>query len=197
MKWNITRKAELTTATWKGGTTTQLFIYPDGTEYQKFNFDFRMSYATVEIPESTFTFMPGVTRHLMILRGELEIDHTNQYKKHLKKFDLDVFNGEWPTTAKGLVMDFNLMVRNGTEGNVEACVLKRGDKKPILADSSYDYSGLFVLAGDLIIRTTEDSATLHQGDFILLEHSEPTAFSLHSLSGCEVIFAHVKKTVLS
>ena len=67
----ITKKEALKTNTWAGGTTTQLAIFPTEAEYTKFNFDFRISYATVEIPASTFTFMPGVTRHLTILKGNL------------------------------------------------------------------------------------------------------------------------------
>ena len=67
MKITQTKKSEQVSAKWIGGTTTQLAIFPATAEYTKFNFIFRMSTATVEIEESTFTFMPGVTRHLMIL----------------------------------------------------------------------------------------------------------------------------------
>ncbi len=67
----IVRRKEQKTAHWSGGTTTQLLISPSHTAYANFDFDYRMSYATVEVPESTFTFMPGVTRHLMVLKGSL------------------------------------------------------------------------------------------------------------------------------
>ena len=198
MIFDIIRKSKLTTATWKGGTTTQLFIYPKGTEYQKFNFDFRMSYATVEIPESTFTFMPGVIRHLMILRGELELDHTNQYKKTLKKFDQDVFNGEWPTTSKGMVMDFNLMTRNGFEGKVEAMILAGNEEKLITFSVDFHYSGVFVLHGVCEIKLNKECYHLNQGDFILLERTTMEKATIRSFSTpTEVIFAHVKKAVLS
>src|SRR5687767_165093 len=123
----LTKKPDLKTNNWAGGTTTQLAIFPLEAEYQKFNFDFRISYATVEVEESTFTYMPGVTRNLMILNGSLEIDHIDRYKKHLNKFDIDVFSGEWPTKAKGKVTDFNLMTRGETEGNLESLVLNPGE----------------------------------------------------------------------
>lgn len=191
------RKEDLITATWKGGTTTQLFIYPAGTEYQQFNFDFRMSYATVEIPESTFTFMPGVTRHLMILRGELEIDHTDRYKKHLKKFDQDVFDGEWPTTAKGMVMDFNLMTRNGAQGEIHAKIIITGNTERMDVTPDFDFTGIYLLDGTLEITTENDHIILNTGDFILFSHATQRSFKLSASATSEVIFARVKKSVLS
>jgi uncharacterized protein len=195
--YTVIKKQQLITAAWKGGTTTQLFIYPPEAEYTKFNFDFRMSYATVEIPASTFTFMPGVTRHLMILRGELEIDHTDRYKKHLKKFDIDVFNGEWPTTAKGMVMDFNLMTRNGAEGKLEAMTLKQGESKSFALDPAYNLTGLYLLSGELEIKNVRNPITLNTGDFIVLDHTSFHSVSFNAGLNCEVIFASVKKAVLS
>ncbi len=41
-------------STWSGGTTTELFIYPEVAEYSERNFDFRISTATVEVEESNF-----------------------------------------------------------------------------------------------------------------------------------------------
>jgi len=184
----IVRGKDLLTARWAGGTTTQLFIYPPEAEYTKFNFLFRMSYATVEVEESTFTFMPGVTRHLMILEGKLEIDHTNHYKKTLNKFDSDTFSGEWPTTAKGKVMDFNLMTRENAMGSIEHLSLKKNETIEINTDKK-DYTGIYLLSGKLQLKNAEQANT---GDFVLITKSEIPELTVTAIEEAELIVSAVK-----
>jgi environmental stress-induced protein Ves len=66
------KNSDLIINNWSGGITTQLAIYPKDANYKKQNFQFRISTATVEIEESVFTKLPGVSRKLMILNGENE-----------------------------------------------------------------------------------------------------------------------------
>lgn len=186
----LTKRFELKTAQWAGGTTTQLAIYPATAEYQKFNFDFRISYATVEIEESTFTFMPGVTRHLMILKGSLEIDHTGRYKKQLNRFDIDTFNGEWPTTAKGKVTDFNLMTRGETRGALKALVIGAGMEKVLHPDDA-NYIGIYLLNGKAKVKFNGDEAELNEGDFALVKRDVNEDLLLSSDTESEIIIAKV------
>ncbi len=127
----IIRKAKHKTTTWIGGTTTQLYIFPDGSDYQKRDFLFRISTATVEAEESTFTSLPGFRRKLMILEGSLLIKHKDHYEKRLNKFDQDEFEGGWETSAVGKVTDFNLMMAEGVRGDLEAIVLTKGEEKRV------------------------------------------------------------------
>jgi uncharacterized protein len=166
MKTQLVKKSAQTTARWAGGTTTQLAIFPEGAEYTKFNFIFRMSTATVEVEKSTFTFMPGVTRHLMILEGSLKIDHTDRYKKTMEKYGADVFDGEWPTTAEGKVTDFNLMVREGAEGKLEELFLAEEKSKEIVFDGEWDYFGFYPNAGSIKIDVGTEIFILHEKDFL-------------------------------
>lgn len=181
----IVRKKELVTKSWAGGTTTQLFIFPPEAEYTQFNFICRMSYATVEVEESTFTFMPGVTRHLMILKGQLEIDHAGRYKKTLEPFARDIFNGEWPTTAKGKVTDFNLMTRENAKGNLSSLIMEKGETKRFDL-SENRFTGLFVWKGEIITGKEK----LNEGDFLLAENE--TEINLLPVNGCELIVAAIK-----
>ena len=71
MKLNLTKKKELQTSAWRGGTTTQLAIFPKEAVYKKLDFFFRISTATINVEESTFTNLPNVNRVIMILKGEL------------------------------------------------------------------------------------------------------------------------------
>lgn len=193
MKFTRSTAKERTTAKWAGGTTTQLAIFPEGTEYTKFNFLFRLSTATVEVPESTFTFMPGVTRHLMILDGKLDIDHKGRYKKELPKFGYDVFDGEWPTTAKGEVTDFNLMVREKSGGKLQAIVLRDRQEETIEFRSKVKYSGVYLLSGSVRVISGTNSAEMKKGDFLFCDHeNEQQIMHMQATSRSEVILATIE-----
>lgn len=98
---------------WSGGTTRQIYIYPEGSDYASRQFDWRLSSATVECESSTFTPLPGVHRHLMILEGTLDLHHQDHYKKLLHPLEQDEFEGDWQTLSFGKVVDFNLMLKKG------------------------------------------------------------------------------------
>ena len=193
MKFSRSTAKDRSTAKWAGGTTTQLAIYPAGTEYTKFNFLFRLSTATVEVPESTFTFMPGVTRHLMILDGALDIDHKGRYKKHLPKFGYDVFDGEWPTTAKGEVTDFNLMVREKSGGKLQAIALRDREEETLTFKSKIKFSAFYMQSGSVRIISGSNSAELKQGDFLCCDHeNEAQIIHMQATAFSEIVLATIE-----
>lgn len=49
---------EFNISRWSGGTTTELFIWPHGASYAERRFGIRISTATVDIAQSTFTKLP-------------------------------------------------------------------------------------------------------------------------------------------
>ncbi len=157
---HITHSAQKT-STWSGGTTTQLYIFPKDADYQQRNFSFRISSACVEVESSTFTRLPGIERHLMILDGKLQLDHKNYYKKDLQPFDSDNFMGHWETNAKGCVTDFNLMLANNVTGQLESVQLNT-EHITISKAQDFDFTGLYLWKGRAMI----DNTILHQGDFI-------------------------------
>ena len=98
---------------WSGGTTTQLYIYPKDGDYQKkIIFKFRISIATTELMESTFTKLEGIKRIISILEGKMELSHKNRYNITLMPYEIDRFIGDWDTSSKGKVKDFNLMLKD-------------------------------------------------------------------------------------
>ena len=62
----IIRNNEYETNLWTGGTTTQLLIYPEGSEYCHRNFKLRISSAKVHAMESVFISLPGISRIIII-----------------------------------------------------------------------------------------------------------------------------------
>jgi len=152
-----------TAINWASGTSTEIFIYPSDGNFAERDFTFRISTATVEAEESTFTFFEGITRHLMILKGELELIHENRYTKHLKPYDQDTFSGEWPTHARGKVTDFNLMLKNGAEGSLTH--IQTIPNQFLIAEKESDYLFVFVASGSFEADEFQSSI----GDLIQIE----------------------------
>ena len=167
MKLQITRKTELITTKWSGGTTTQLAIYPEGASYADRNFLFRISTATVEAEESVFTWLPGVSRKIMILDGVLRLEHKGRHTNTLSKFETDSFEGDWETRGFGKVTDFNLMTRGKVQGKVVGTSLKKDDTVPFQSKTSSEFIGLYVIKGKISISSAGLSDFAGEGDFIL------------------------------
>ena len=123
MEINLLRKNEQTAAAWAGGTTTQLAIWPPGSDYRERDFVWRLSTARVELEESVFTPLPGYHRLLMILEGSVRLTHQTPDGRReiaLDAFGQDSFEGGWKTASRGRCADFNLMMAAGCEGSLEA-----------------------------------------------------------------------------
>lgn len=138
----IIRKDELRPAAWSGGETTQLAIYPAGASYADRNFLWRVSTATVDVEKSEFTPLPEVSRILMILEGEMRLVHDSSQTIALRRFEQDSFSGGTHTISIGRARDFNLMIKEGCTGTIEALELLPGAHKLHTAEGVFD-SGSF------------------------------------------------------
>lgn len=174
-----------TTINWASGTSTELFIHPSKGSFSDRNFIFRISTATVEAEESTFTFFAGITRHLMILKGELELIHEGRYTKHLKPFYQDTFSGEWNTHSKGKVTDFNLMLKEGATGRLIHHRLESGNSATFTAKTTYYFlyfvSGTATLSNGYIAKT---------GDLIQIERG--SFATIHAQTRCDLVEIEVE-----
>jgi len=167
MQINLTKKEQLNTSIWSGGTTTQLAIYPKEAVYKNLNFIFRISTATIEVEESVFTSLPNVSRVIMVLNGELTIQHKNQYTKQLKKFDTDIFSGDWETTSIGKATDFNVMTRGSAKATASGFSLVEKSKKELILNS--DVMAIYISAGEIVIKqSSTQKVNASQGGVILI-----------------------------
>lgn len=194
MKYNIFRKAGQRISTWPGGTTTELFIYPEDAAYPKRNFMFRLSSATVEAERSVFTSLPGFKRILMILDGEIEISHEGKYKKILRKSEKDFFNGSWNTTSKGKAVDFNLMMANGLQGSVEMIFLAEGQRKQIKTEQNTDFTGMYIFLGKIVLNIENETVILESGDFLMIEKSNNKSLEITAETSTEIILSSIRIT---
>jgi len=169
---------------WASGTSTEIFIHPSNGSFADRNFVFRISTATVEAEESTFTFFEGITRHLMILKGHLELIHEGRYSKHLAPYDQDVFSGEWNTRSKGKVTDFNLMLKAGATGSLSHHKIEQGHSARFRATT--DFFFIYVASGTACFNSDSIAST---GD--LLQISKGSDVTIQATETCDVIVIEV------
>jgi len=161
----IIRNSDIKVSNWSGGTTSELYIYPENSNYKDLNFKFRLSKATIEVEHSVFTPLPNVKRKLMLLDGELELIHENQHTINLKPLEFDTFSGNWNTTSNGKATDFNLMMLGNTEGNYK--VFSNTEKTILKHKSKVDISVFYVVKGKISLSQTED---ICEGELIIIEN---------------------------
>ncbi len=183
MKLTHIPKEQLITNSWNGGTTTEITIYPANASFIDRNFLYRISTATVEKESTVFTKFNEYSRELMILKGELEITHEGRYSKILKPFETDSFEGDWETSAKGKVTDFNIIYKGK--------VLAQLDSKLITSKENFTESIqvenaiilVYVATGFGIYQFNEQTIKIKEGDSILLEHNDNQNMALFKSEG--------------
>lgn len=140
---------------WSGGDTTELYLYPEDGDYKSGNFQLRISSATVEADRSEFTSLPGVDRYLMIFQGHLDMIHGEKEKVSLEPYEVDHFDGGVPTVSYGKVVDFNLMLKNGARGRMEALCLEIGQEWKVTPEKDENFLAIYVREGLVLIGDVE------------------------------------------
>lgn len=169
-KISIKKSDEFLTSTWSGGTTTQLYIYPEDGNYGKREFQVRISSATVDVVKSEFTSLPKVKRYLMIFEGHLDLIHGVNTRVELEPYEVDEFDGGIPTVSYGKVVDFNLMLKDGADGVMETAQLEGGEEKIIEREKDYNLLCIYVKEGKMQIKDQEINA----GELAVIENWEET-----------------------
>ncbi len=141
------------TSAWSGGTTTEIFIWPENGSYARREFAFRISSARVDLPESDFTALPGVERYITPLTGGFTLTHGVGAPMVLGPLAEPYrFDGGIDTHCVGQATDFNLMLK-GVAGEMTLC---RGT-----ATIRPGFNGLYALEEGLF-----GNVRLEKGDFL-------------------------------
>lgn len=177
MDIEIIRGNDLPLSTWSGGISRQYWIFPRNSSYQEKNFLFRLSTASSTKEEETgYTSLPGITRHLIILEGSIIISHEKKDPKIMTPYqEIDIFDGGWKTSAKGICRDFNLMIHQSGTGNLQ--VLKGNQKIYLNSLNSKSHQWLAFLAAEQeiqLILPLEQKIRLFPGDLLLVKNHEKT-----------------------
>lgn len=172
---------------WSGGSTKQLYIFPAQASYAERNFEVRLSTAKVEVNKSTFTQLAGVNRKLMILDGEINICHQNQYSKQLKPFDVDSFKGDWKTTSIGTCTDFNVMTTGNRKSKLFSLQISANNHSPIKLDKEWKSMFIYIVTGSLEIEIAEKKHMLNQGNLLVISIIDKFLFPLYTNKKCQLV----------
>jgi environmental stress-induced protein Ves len=193
----IIRKEELITRKWSGGTTTQLYIYPESASYEKRDFIFRISTASVDTEESSFTQLPSISRNIMVLEGEMKLIHKDRHTIKLKKFETDKFSGDWETKSYGKVIDFNLMTPNEETGFLSSSILDKGEIFKIDKLQGVLGIALYIVKGSANLAIAQEEILINTGDFIINIFELKgihTQTILTSQDNCEIAIAIINRS---
>lgn len=194
----IVKKSQYQASQWSGGTTTELLIYPSGSSYSERTFKWRLSSARVEAPESVFTSLPGITRHIMVTEGQIVLEHKDHYKKVLDTFDQDCFMGDWATVSRGKATDFNLMLAQGFSGSLEVCFLKAGEQVDINLGKEEKVTNVFyALNGSLEFEVDKNRFNIDEKDLFHITQSPDEKSVMLRLTNTSKDKAMVIRAVIS
>ncbi len=110
---------------WSGGTTTELFIWPQGASYAERRFCIRISTATVDIDRSVFTRLCGVTRYIAPLGDGFTLEIGQNAPEFIPHAAVKRFDGGEDVICTGAGRDLNLMLK-GADG--ELIMLKPNER---------------------------------------------------------------------
>jgi uncharacterized protein len=176
------------TQRWSGGTTTELFIFPEKSNYSQRNFEFRLSLATVEVETSDFTPLPGIFRKTMILDGEIALAHNGEAPEKLEKFDVASYDGGWQTHAVGQCTDFNLMTKGKTFGSLEGKALEPSEQWIV---PTTEHTFLLVYQGRLAIIDQKEAHIAEEGSLVIAGKSVVPHLIVKAMTACELVLVRV------
>ncbi|EZH75268.1 hypothetical protein ATO12_00390 [Aquimarina atlantica] len=177
--------------TWSGGTTTQFFMYPPTANYKELNFDFRLSMATVAVEKSVFTSLPGVSRILLVLDGEITLQHENQHTKQLSKLDSDVFEGGWKTSSIGKCTDFNLMTTGNTVGTLDARNVTQNENISYAIQNKRDWVFVYTYSGEVSVNINDKTYTISQSDMLMVHQPIATTIRINAIKDSTLVFSEI------
>ena len=167
MEYRIIKAGKQKVADWSGGTTTELFIYPEDCLYGDREFEWRISTSKVLLRSSNFTQLSGYMRRIMVLEGKMSLYHHDNHRITLDAFDQDYFDGQWTTKSFGRCTDFNLMLQKGQEGYLSS--ISQGESRKF--DSTH-FTAFYILSDQIVLTIGSETETLvvedlGKHDFIL------------------------------
>ncbi len=183
---------DFNTTRWSGGTTTELFIWPMDAQFKLGNFAFRLSTATVEIPESKFSALPDTNRTLMVLDGQITLTHEGHHSKRLGAFETDHFKGEWTTLCEGTCTDFNLMTKGTTKGSLVAIQVGNQETKTINIAKQLAFCFAFTVTGKITIKIEGIDYAVDAGELIYIENPTVNQLEMTGQSEGRVVLVTIK-----
>ncbi len=174
MDYRIYKDQDFRKSNWTGGTTTQLAIFPEDSKYLERNFIWRLSSATCDQEETTFSRLPDYDRVLMVLEGNTVLAHQDVRVARLSELEQDRFDGGYVTKSFGKITDYNLMVAKGCQGFLDVIVPGETNQK-LEGESFPEYEcrteALFCKEGYAAVTIGKDTQMLTPGQQLVVNCS--------------------------
>ena len=93
MQYQIIKREDFIVHRWSGGTTSEIFLFPPSSCWEKKDFQIRISSADCRVDGAPYSDFTGFTRHILPLRGSMHMFHEGHHEVLLNPFDVDIFDG--------------------------------------------------------------------------------------------------------
>ncbi|MBE0650027.1 MAG: HutD family protein [Bacteroidales bacterium] len=191
MEYKIITPEYFKTTGWSGGTTTELFIFPQTADYQRRNFQFRLSKSVVEVEKSDFTSLPGISRKLMVLSGKITLSHEAHGSRPLNSFEVAEFDGGWKTSSRGKCTDFNLMTTGKTSGTLRAMVIPESQAVRYEIKRNCDWLFAFLVSGKINLSIHDKIIALEKDDLLVINKPTLKNIEISGITASELVFSEV------
>ncbi|WMJ85133.1 HutD/Ves family protein [Oscillospiraceae bacterium LTW-04] len=170
-----------TVSQWSGGVTTQIAIFPPDAQYANHDFLWRISSATVNLPESDFTPLPDYKRYISLLDGRILLTHDGGRPVILTPGEIHCFDGGAATKSQGTCVDFNLMLRKGKcDGTLSCLKMPTAGEYPLISPEKLDVvtetqtAVLYCVQGSGIIRAGGQAVSFSCGEAVQIQAFAPS-----------------------
>lgn len=161
------RKSHHKTVKTDYGQTQELYIYPEDAMYQELNFSFRVARTVGETEKGALRHYPGFKRKLMLIDGELHLQHKGEHEITLGQYETDVSLGCWETETSGRGVDLSVLTTEGFQSKIE--LLHYNDKVELKNDH---FVSFYVLEEGAKLYFKNDGKTykeeLSAGDYVIV-----------------------------
>lgn len=172
MNKRLLKQEQFKVSRWSGGSTTETAIFPENCDYLERDFIWRLSSASVETEESSFTRLPDYDRILMVLEGSVVLAHGQERSAALKQWQQDSFDGAVKTKCFGVMTDYNLIYRKGCDADLR--LMEAGNEASEVTTRQRDENqgasyGFFCAAGYVIISIDGESEMVREGQQYIVD----------------------------
>lgn len=186
IKCEIKKKQQQPVFKWQGGSTRQLFAYPEGKTITEDSCDFEITSSTMDFPDTEYNVFKGCDRLLMIIDGKTTLSHHDGKSVYLKKYQHYKFSGEIKTYSRGMGTDYEIICKKGNGSDVKSYDEMDISKLKILEkDETYDFvhGGFYCQGSGCTVEIGKEKFELQQGDFLGIIADENVLLEVKTLKG--------------
>lgn len=183
---------------WSGGRTTQLYLFPAQSSYGERNFQFRLSTASMDTEQSTFTSLPSYHRILLSLDQTIVLQDMNSGEQvTLAPYHIHRFEGEQSIQCVGKAQDFNIIFDDSVQADLQVM-----DENKWGVECGDDFQFIYALVNLDFHIEGWGSGHLAAKELLVVETNELPPRSLH-LTACQAcqkpkaLIAKLRSTDLS